>query len=144
MFPLERCARDTGLGARCWFARLAGNGAGDSGELGGVSRKIVLGSLQESSDAVIGNLIFNGLTVSSTPGFGSVGVSGKTVGTDGRVGAQLKSMGLISQSSPRGNDESSNGRRNSFQGAGLPMRESTLFSCEFGSGHKYRSISNRV
>ena len=124
------------LAARCWLASAAGIGAGDSGELGGVSRNIVLGSLQESSDAVIGNLIFKGLTVSSAHGFGSVGVSGKTVGTEGRVGAQLKSMGLISQSSPSGNAESSKGRRNSFQGAGLPMVDPTLLSCEFGSGHR--------
>ena len=97
-----------------------------------------------SSDVVIGNLIFNGLTLSSTHGFGSVGVSGKTVGTAGRDEAQLKSMGLISQSSPYGKTESSNGSKNSFQGAGLPILDSAMFSCEFGSGHKYRSISNRV
>ena len=110
---------------------------GDSGELGGVSGKTGLGILLISSQpAGLGNLIFKGLMGSSIEGFVSVGVSGRTVGTDGNVAIALKSIGLISQSSPNGKFDSSKGcSKNSFHGTGLPKFESLLSKVE-GSGQR--------
>lgn len=130
--------RETGID--CWIEC-----TGDSGELGGVNGNTGLDTLLRSPETWIGNLIFIGFTVSSTHDcFGSVGVSGRTVGIVGNeFGDALKSIGFKSQSSPKGNVVSSNGNRNSFHGVGVPMCNS-LFSIALGSGHKYRSISSLV
>lgn len=142
--PFARGEREAGLPVRCWFA-LLNTSTGDSGELGGVSGKTGLGILLISSQPVgVGNLIFKGFTGSSIDGFVSVGVSGRTVGTEGNVAIALKSIGLMSQSSPKGKFDSSKGwSKNSFHGAGFPKFESLLSKAE-GSGQRYRSISSLV
>lgn len=107
--PLARGERELGLPVLCWFG-LLNTTTGDSGELGGVSGKTGLGILLISSQPVgVGNLIFRGFTGSSIDGLVSVGVSGRTVGTVGKVAIEVKSMGLISQSSPNGKFDSSKG-----------------------------------
>lgn len=81
-------------------------------------------------------MIFRGFTGRSIDGFVSVGVSGRTVGTEGNVAIEVKSIGLISQSSPNGKFVSSKGcNKNSFQGAGFAKFES-LLSREDGSGQR--------
>lgn len=130
-----RAEREAGRPARCW--ELLNSRTGDSGELGGVSGKTGLGILLISSQlAGVGNVIFRGFTGSSIEGLVSVGVSGSTVGTEGKVAIEVKSIGLISQSSPNGKFVSSKGcSKNSFQGAGFVKFES-LLSREDGSGQR--------